>query len=42
MLHQDNGNNPSTKQTIVVSQDCLKFLGSPVTCSSQMVKCTKT
>ena len=38
MLHQDNGKNLSTKETIVVSQRCLKFLGSPVTCGSQSVK----
>ena len=34
MLHQHNGKNLNTKEPIVVSQDCLKFLGSPVTCVS--------
>ena len=38
MLHQDNGKYFSTKETIVVAQDCPKFLGSPVTYGSQMVK----
>ena len=38
MLHQGNGKNLSTKVTIVVSQDCPKFLGSPMTCSSQMIE----
>ena len=37
MLHQDNGKNLSTKEAIVVSQDCPKLLGSPVTCGSQRV-----
>ena len=40
MLHQDDGKNLSMKETIVVSQDCIKFLGSPVTCGSQRVKTT--
>ena len=38
MLHKDNGENLSTKETIVVSQDCPKFLGSTVTCGNQRVK----
>ena len=38
MLDQDNGKNLSTKETIVVSQDCPKFFESPVTCGSQRVK----
>ena len=37
-LHQDNEKNMSTKENIVVSQECLKFLGQPVTCGSQRVK----
>ena len=37
MLHQDNGKNLNTKETTVVSQDCLKLLGSSVTCGSQRV-----
>ena len=37
MLPQDNGKNLSTKEAIVVSQDCPKLLGSPVTCGSQRV-----
>ena len=41
MLHQDNQKNLSTKETIVVSQDCPKLLGSPVTCGSQRVKTKK-
>ena len=36
-LHEDNGKNLSTKETIVVSQDCPKRLGSPMTCGSQRV-----
>ena len=35
MLHKCNGKN--LRETIVVSQDFPKFLGSPVTCSSQTV-----
>ena len=42
MLHQDNGKNLSKKETIVVSQDCPKLLGSPVTCGSQRVNSTTT
>ena len=38
MLHEGNGKNLSTKETIVVPQDCPKILGSPVTCGSQMVR----
>ena len=38
MLHQDNWKKLSTKETIMVSQDCPKLLGSPVTCCSQRVK----
>ena len=38
MLHQDNGKNVSTKENIVVSQECFTFLGTPVTCGSQRVK----
>ena len=37
MLHQGNGKILSTKETIVVSQDCPKLLGLPVTCGSQRV-----
>ena len=37
MLHQGNEKNLSTKETIVVSQDCPKFLETPVTCGSQRV-----
>ena len=37
MLLQGNKKNMSTKETIVVSQDCPKFLVSPVTCGSQRV-----
>ena len=37
MLHQGNKKNLSMNETIVVSQDCHKFLGSPVTCGSQRV-----
>ena len=37
MLHQSNTENLSTKEAIVVPQDFPKFLGSPVTCGSQMV-----
>ena len=40
MLHQDNAKKLSTKETVVVSQDCSKFLGSPVTCGSQSVNRT--
>ena len=36
-LHQDNGKNLSTKEAIVVSQDCPKLLRSPETCGSQRV-----
>ena len=35
MLHQDNGKKLSMKEAIVMSQDCPKLLGSPVTCVSQ-------
>ena len=38
MLNQSNGKNLSTKETIVVSQDYPKILGSPVTCGSKRVK----
>ena len=38
MLNQGNGKNLSTKETIVVSQDYPKILGSPVTCGSKRVK----
>ena len=38
VLHQDNEKNLSTKETMIVSQDYPKFLGSPVTCGSQRVK----
>ena len=37
MLHQYNGKNLITKEAIVVSQDFLKFLGSPMICGSQRV-----
>ena len=42
MLHQGNGKTMSTKETIVVSQDCPKFVGSSVTCGSQRVNFTFT
>lgn len=38
MLYQDDGKNLNTKEPTVVSQDCLKFFGSPVACVSQRVK----
>ena len=38
MLHQVNGKNLTSKETMAVSQDCPKFIGSPVTCSSQRDK----
>ena len=38
MLHQDNENNLGTKETIVMSKVCPKFLGSPVTCGGQRIK----
>ena len=38
MLHPGNEKNLSMKETIVVSQDCPKFLGPPVTCGSQRCK----
>ena len=37
MLHQRNEKNLSTEEAIVVSQDCPKFLRSPVTCDSKRV-----
>ena len=41
MLNQGNGKNLRTKDTIVASQDCPKFLWSPLTCGSQRVKTNK-
>ena len=41
MLNQSTGNNLSTKETIVMSQDCPKFLWSPVTCGNQRLKTYK-
>ena len=38
MLYQGDGKNLSTKETIVVSQNCPKFLGSPVRSGSQRIK----
>ena len=38
MLYQGNGKNLSMKETIVASEECLKFLGSPVTCGGERVK----
>ena len=37
MLHQGNGKNLRTKETIVVLQDYTNILGSPVTYGSQRV-----
>ena len=37
MLHQDNGKNLSSKETIVILQECPKILGSPETCGIQWV-----
>ena len=45
MLNQDNGKNLSSKETIVILQECPKILGSPETCGIQWVnkqhKCQK-
>ena len=45
MLHQDNGKNLSSKETIVILQEFPKILGSPETCGIQWVnkqhKCQK-
>ena len=35
MPHHDNGNNLSTEEQIVVSQDFPKLLGLPVTCGNE-------
>ena len=35
MLHQGNGKNSSKEETMVVSQDCPRIPGSPVSYGSQ-------
>ena len=37
MLHQGNGKNLSTKETLVMSHNCPKFFVLPVICGSQRV-----
>ena len=41
MLQKSNGKNLSTKETVVVSQECPKFLGVLVICGSQRVNPSK-